>query len=145
MKLRDISKIDKAILHCAETPINKSFDVEDVRKWHTDPKPKGNGWSEIAYHYYIKLDGTLQKGRDLWLVGAHAYGENDDSIGICLEGGLNADGTPWTICTERQRETLKQLLIVLGVSIHGLQLHGHYEFSDTKTCPNFKIEDLNFW
>ncbi len=139
MDIRDISKIDKIILHCADTPINKSFDVSDIKRWHKD-----RGWSDIGYHYYIKLDGSLQKGRDLWRVGSHTKGKNTNSIGVCLEGGKNADGTPWTICTERQREQLKELLKVLGRTFPGLQLHGHYEFSN-KTCPNFKIEDLKFW
>tara|TARA_R110001632_G_scaffold174521_1_gene294103 strand:+ start:521 stop:721 length:201 start_codon:yes stop_codon:yes gene_type:complete len=52
-------KIDKIIVHCSATPQFKDFDVEDIRDWHVN----GNGWSDIGYHYIIKLDGEIQVGR----------------------------------------------------------------------------------
>ena len=80
--------IIRVILHCAVTRTDQNISVEDIRKWHTDPKPKGNGWSDIGYHYYIRLDGTIEIGRPLNIVGSHARGRNTGSIGICFEGGL---------------------------------------------------------
>ena len=32
------------------------FDIDDIRKWHTDPRPKGNGWSDVGYHYVVLLN-----------------------------------------------------------------------------------------
>ncbi len=49
----------------------------------------------VGYHYYIKLDGTIQEGRNLEEVGAHCKGHTAASIGIGLEGGKNADGSKW--------------------------------------------------
>ena len=52
-------KIDKIIIHCSATPGLKNFDVKDIRDWHVN----GNGWSDVGYHYVIKLDGEVQLGR----------------------------------------------------------------------------------
>ena len=35
--------------------------VAEIRRWHTDPPPKGNGWNDIGYLgnlsiYHVKLD-----------------------------------------------------------------------------------------
>lgn len=139
MKKRDISNIDKAILHCADTRTDQNFNASDITKWH-----KERGWDDNGYHYVIGLKGELQIGRPLWFVGSHARGENTNSIGICLMGGKKPDGTKWDMCTDNQKETLRNLLKVLGATFPGLQLHGHYEFS-SKSCPNFHINDLNFW
>lgn len=35
--------INKIIIHCAATPEGKDYTVEQIRQWHTSPKPKGNG------------------------------------------------------------------------------------------------------
>ena len=50
--------INEAILHYSATPEGKPFDVKDIRVWHVN----GNGWSDVGYHFVIKLDGTIQKG-----------------------------------------------------------------------------------
>lgn len=52
-----------------------------VREWHL-----ARGWSDIGYHYIIHEDGKTEQGRSQELVGAHAFGRNGDSIGICLMG-----------------------------------------------------------
>ncbi len=54
--MRSITEI---IVHCTATPEGKPFTVQQIRQWHTAPKPKGNGWSDIGYHYIVYLDGTM--------------------------------------------------------------------------------------
>lgn len=54
-----------------------------IRKWHGE-----RGFRDIGYHYVIRFDGTIEIGRDLRLVGAHAKGRNYDSIGVCLTGNF---------------------------------------------------------
>ena len=54
-------QINKIIVHCSATKEGRDFDVEDVRNWHV----KVNKWNDIGYHYIIKLDGTIQKGREM--------------------------------------------------------------------------------
>lgn len=48
-----------------------------------------NGWAGIGYHYVIYDDGSVHKGRPEKMVGAHAYGVNDKSVGIALVGNFN--------------------------------------------------------
>lgn len=55
--------IDKIIVHCTATPEGKHFTVQQIREWHTAPKPKGNGWRDIGYHFVVYLDGSVHNGR----------------------------------------------------------------------------------
>lgn len=127
-------KITKKILHCADTRIDQDFDVEDIRSWHVD----GNGWSDIGYHYYIKLDGTIQTGRSIEKTGAHCKGENSDSIGICFEGGKKEDGSKWDWITEEQELSFYKLNYELDQEYGITNVFGHYNFS-SKTCPNIDV------
>lgn len=134
--MRDLNRI---IFHCAGTRTDQSFSVNTVRKWHTDPKPTGRGWSDIGYHYYIDLKGILHKGRPIERKGAHCKGHNDDSIGVCFEGGKNPDGSKWDKPKPTQLETARVLTGYLRSTYNkGLTIHGHYEFS-SKSCPNFDV------
>jgi len=129
-------KIDKIIIHCSDTKTSQSFDVTDIDLWH-----RKQGWDSIGYHYYIKLDGTLQIGRSLNKMGAHCIGQNANSIGICFEGGKNPDGSKWDEPTNAQLLTYDGLYGYLDLLIPNITVHAHNEFSD-KSCPNFSISDI---
>lgn len=134
--MRDINEI---IFHCSDTRTDQNFSVETIRKWHTEPKPKGRGWSDIGYHYYIDLKGVLHTGRPIERAGAHCKGRNKNSVGVCFEGGKNPDGTKWDKPRRTQLETAKVLTGYLR-SKYGanITIHGHCEFS-SKSCPNFDV------
>lgn len=51
----------------------------------------GNGWAGIGYHYLVRKDGTIYRGRPEDTVGAHAYGANSHSIGVCFEGNYQVE------------------------------------------------------
>lgn len=51
----------------------------------------GNGWAGIGYHYLVRKDGTIYRGRPEDTVGAHAYGANSHSIGVCFEGNYQME------------------------------------------------------
>lgn len=53
-----------------------------------------NGWQGIGYHFYVKKDGTVFRGRPIDTVGAHVSGHNDHTIGICFEGNFEAETMP---------------------------------------------------
>ncbi len=53
----------------------------DVDLWH-----KERGWSGIGYHFLVRKDGRIYRGRPLNKMGAHVSGMNNCSIGICAEG-----------------------------------------------------------
>jgi len=52
-----------------------------------------NGWAGIGYHYLVRKDGTIYRGRPEDTVGAHAYGANSHSIGVCFEGNYQVEPT----------------------------------------------------
>ena len=58
-----------------------SATVHDVHRWHL-----GNGWAGIGYNMVVDSDGTIWEGRGIDVVGAHAKGNNADSIGIACQG-----------------------------------------------------------
>ena len=127
-------EITRAIIHCSATNPEQDFDAKDIDKWH-----KARGWSGIGYHYVIKLDGTLERGRDINKTGAHAFGYNKKSIGICYIGGVDMEGNPADTRTDAQKKTLKILIGMINGRFPKATIHGHSEFSK-KDCPSFCVK-----
>ena len=127
-------KVNKIIVHCSGTPIGKNFDVKDIRGWHVD----GNGWSDIGYHYVIKLNGEIQTGRLEKTIGAHCYRNNRDSIGLCYVGGMDKDMKEWVDTrTDAQKDALIKVLKDLKERYPGAIIYGHKDFTNKKLCPSF--------
>lgn len=129
--MRDLNKI---IVHCSDSDNPKHDNIETIRQWHTEKPPRGNGWSDVGYHFFIKSNGDIEKGRHISVTGAHVRGQNHDSIGICLHGKTNF--------TDAQFRTLNRLVHSLcfdyGIKIN--QVFGHRDFDTGKTCPNFDVK-----
>lgn len=128
-------KINKIILHCSATKPDQDFGVVDVRRWH-----KGQGWNDVGYHFIVKLDGTIEKGRPLHIPGAHVKGHNADSIGVCYIGGVDENGMPADTRTEAQKESLDQLLTYLAYRFDA-PISGHNDYTNAKACPSFKAKE----
>lgn len=112
------------------------LDAETIRSWHL-----ARGWSDIGYHYVVKLDGTIESGRPLHRVGAHVKGHNDDSIGICYVGGLDAAGGPKNTLNLLQRDSIQRICYALCIAFNqSFELHAHNEYSN-KACPSFDVAD----
>ena len=125
-------QINFIIIHCADTPAGMDIGAEEIRRWHIDD----NGWSDIGYHHVIRRDGTVEPGRDERRIGAHAYGQNEDSIGVCMVGGkpdCNFTAAQWASLATLVRE-------LLGRYPHASVI-GHRDVSD-KPCPTF---DAKSW
>jgi len=131
-------KIDKIIVHCSGTSEFQDFDITDIRDWHVN----GNGWSDVGYHFIIKLDGTIQDGRPLQKIGAHCFRKNRSSIGICYIGGMNRDMTEWEDTrTEKQKESLLLLINDLKERFPNTIVYGHKDFTNKKLCPSFDAKE----
>ena len=140
---RSRRRIDLILVHCTATPKGKDFTVENIREWHTAPKPKGNGWSDIGYHYVIYRDGSVHLGRDVDLIGAHCEGYNAHSIGIVYVGGMSADGRKnEDTRTDAQKLALLDLLVKLRKLYPNATISGHRNYDRKgKTCPNFDARE----
>lgn len=129
--------IDSIVVHCSATPPTMDVTAKDIDRWHRE-----RGFLKIGYHYVIRRDGTVEKGRPIKEPGAHAKGHNRHSIGICLIGGVKADGeTPQFNFTSAQMESLNQLVKEIDLDFPDIEIKGHNELSH-KECPCF---DVDMW
>lgn len=138
--LTEMRTINEIIVHCAATREGADYDVKNIDYWH-----KSKGWAGCGYHYVIKLDGTIQQGRQESVVGAHCATKiqgtnithNTHSIGVCYIGGCAADGvTPKDTRTDAQKAALITLLKQLRKKYPDAKIYGHRDFS-SKPCPCF--------
>ena len=97
-----------------------------------------NGWAGIGYHFYIRTDGTIYRGRPENAVGAHAKRNNKNSIGIALEGNFEKDNP-----TEAQMKSLVKLSADMIIKYNLNDVLGNRDVYET-LCPgeNLSIEDL---
>lgn len=132
--------INKIIVHCSATPEGRHTTVKEIDLWH-----KQNGWKGVGYHYIIYLDGSIHKGRDVEMTGAHCVGHNKDSIGVCYIGGCDRNMKPKDTRTPEQKEALIELLTRLKKRYPDAKIYGHRDFAN-KCCPCFcavtEYEDL---
>ena len=126
------SKTTRIIIH--HTSGSKTSDPDpsaaEINKWHTAPP---RNWNCIGYHYVIRKNGSIEKGRNEDEIGAHAEGANNDSIGIHV-GGEFMYFKP----TEKQIESLIKLIQQLckkyNIPIDRKHILGHREVGQTD-CP----------
>ena len=131
-----LTRVSFLVLHGSYTPKNMHLTIERIRKWHTDDPPRGNGWSEVGYHYFLTRTGFLELGRPETAQGAHVKGYNDCSLGICLSGGMSSERGWVNNYSRTQFERLKRLLDQLLYRYPRALVVGHNYFAD-RGCPGF--------
>ena len=142
--------IDSIIVHCSATKAGQDFTAADIDCWHRE-----RGFNGIGYHYVVRLDGKLEKGRDVSLAGAHCKGWNGRSVGICYIGGLDANGRPADTRANAQKRVLYQIIMDLQREYNILQVLGHRDTSPdlngdgviepyeyVKVCPCFDVKEF---
>lgn len=103
----------------------------EIHQWHL-----AKGWAGIGYHFVIKTNGTIQRGRPRAKKGSHALnGYNSHSIGINVVGNFDTMAP-----TTAQIDALERLL----ADLHDLYpefdkdlnktIKGHKEVNTT-ACP----------
>ena len=51
---------DTIVIHCTQTPDTMDIGADEIKKWH-----KNRGFDTIGYHFVIRRDGHVEKGRDI--------------------------------------------------------------------------------
>ena len=125
--------IDRVIIHCSDSKWGNSIEID---QWH-----KENGWKGIGYHYTIPngyispeeydpiMDGSVESGRPIQVVGAHCKGHNNNSIGVCLIGKSGQ-------FTHNQYKSLVKLLRQLRGLYEDIKIVMHSDMdSEKENCP----------
>lgn len=124
------SSTQRIILHHAAA---KKCSAEDIHRWHLS-----NGWSGAGYHFLVRKDGTIYRLRPEDKVGAHAYGSNYDSLGICFEGDYKEE-----IMQEEEIKAGRELVNYLKnkYGINTVQVHKNVNATN---CPgdNFPFDQI---
>ena len=122
--MRRRTQTEAIILHHTET--RRDADVEAIRRDHL-----GRGWGDIGYHWLVR-QGQLVKGRVENLVGSHAPGWNDRSIGVALVGDYRQELPP-----EEDLEVVLGLIVDLRSRYGGpLRILAHREAMAEVGRPN---------
>jgi len=126
-------EIQKLIVHCTDSPDDLDIGFQEINQWHKERGWLSDSGISCGYHYIIRRDGKIERGRPDEEPGAHCYGQNRESIGIVWSGRNEA--------TEKQLSSLYQLLLILmhKYALSTDNIHGHNEFSK-KTCPNLDMD-----
>lgn len=145
-------KLDLIVIHCSATRCNRSFSPAQLEEAHLQ-----RGFHGCGYHYYITRDGEIHAMRPIREVGAHALHYNATSIGICYEGGLDADGRPKDTRTAEQKCMMYLLVEQLKRKFNITKVVGHRDLSPDvngdgvvspeewlKQCPCFEVADEHF-
>lgn len=145
-------EIDHIIIHCSATQAKADIGAVEIDKWH-----RARGWLGCGYHIIIRRDGTIEsqeKGnrcRPLDTPGAHVGdcgpGWNKRSIGVCVVGGVDANGKPENNFTEAQFKSLEEVVLTLLERFPEIKtIGGHRDLirktgAPPKDCPCFEVRD----
>ena len=126
----EANNIRYLVVHCSATPDDEDLTARDIHAMHL-----GFGWHGIGYHRLIQRSGFIEHGRPDYWIGAHVYGHNEETLGVCLIGRNNF--------TVEQFDALENVLRTWLAQYPTAEIVGHRDFDYTdKTCPNF---DAKSW
>lgn len=115
------------IHHTGTGTIDLDASAEQIHDWHLE------NFAGIGYHFVVRKNGAIERGRPEWAVGSHAYGANNDSIGIHLSGEYEL-----YYPTDAQIEATAMLLANLceryEVPIDRNHIFGHFEVDPDGRC-----------
>ncbi|KAI8482616.1 N-acetylmuramoyl-L-alanine amidase [Branchiostoma belcheri] len=116
-----------------------SAKVRGFQNYHMD----SNGWGDIGYNFLVGNDGNVYEGRGWDQVGAHAYGQNHVSIGICFIGEFTNQKP--NSAAIRAAKNLISCGISLGKISSTYSLYGHRDVGSTACPGNQLYDDIKTW
>lgn len=121
------SDVTHLIVHHTGGNAGDDLSATEIHHMHQS----GNGWAGIGYHYVIRKDGSIERGRPRQYRGAHCPDYNWRSLGVHVGGNFELEEP-----TAEQVESLTALLADL-MDIYGLDIDaivGHRDCLAT-ACP----------
>ena len=139
-------EITEMVFHWSDTYTNSNIGSEEINENFIKL-----GYRGIGYHYVIRRDGSVQRGRPPGVEGEHAQinGHNSRSIGVVFVGGLNcASGTPNPIeyrssssLTRSQMSSFQEICRAFYLAYPGGQILGHNDLDINEEDPGFDVRD----
>lgn len=119
---------------CHHSGVTVLQTVETIHNYHKNT----NGWSGIGYHFYVRKNGNVYRGRPENTVGAHCVGANYNSIGICFEGNFDKEKMG-----DAQLKAGQELVAYLKKKYGISKVKKHNDFGNTD-CPgkNFPMDKI---
>ena len=108
--------------------LSKDVSATIINNWHIE-----RGFDCIGYHYVVRADGGIEIGRDIKMVGAHAFGKNKDSIGVCITGNFNKHNP-----TDNQYYAAAYIYLYL-CGIYKKRLKIDFHRTGFEPCPGYKF------
>lgn len=127
---------DTIVIHHTGSVKDIDASAEQIHSWHIN-----QNWAGIGYHFVIRKDGTVERGRPEWAIGSHAYGENNHTIGIHLSGDFNA-AEPTEAQIERCAMLIANLCDDYDIPTDREHIVGHGELDPDVTpkgCPGVNL------
>jgi N-acetyl-anhydromuramyl-L-alanine amidase AmpD len=136
MTQKKLQRVDYIVVHCSATPAKMDIGVDDIDRWHRE-----QGFFKVGYHAVIRRNGKVEWGRAPNEIGAHAYGANSKSVGICLVGGMDErNKNPEQNYTPEQYVALRYAILYFKglYPSQDCSVIGHRDVKGTnKACPSF--------
>ena len=137
-------EITEVVIHWSATFLDQDIGANEIHAWHQQA-----GYDGIGYHYVIRKDGTIERGRPIQKIGAHAKvnQHNLRSIGLCLVGGytvpselaLQNPSTGKESFTNAQTDALYSFMKTFYRVWPGGQAFGHSQTDPNKIDPGFPV------
>ena len=143
-----MARLRYLVIHCTATPEGREVTSAEIRHWHCDPKPRGNGWKQVGYTDMFHLNGGVERlvGNnedaevDPWEVTNGAAGYNSVSRHVVYVGGTDRDGNPKDTRTPEQRKAMERYVRNFHRKHPGVRIVGHRELNPSKACPSFPVQ-----
>lgn len=132
-KLDRREETNRLILHHVGI-IDRDFSAEEIHTMHLN-----RAWSGIGYHFVIRKDGTIERGRPEWAIGAHTQDNNYDSLGINIAGDFDI-GSPTSAQVQSAAKLIADLCSKYNLPIDEKSILGHCDLAIT-VCPGKNLYD----
>ena len=119
--------------HFGDLPIGYDTSKLDAR-WTHEMHIKDRGWAGIAYHYLIKTNGIIERGRPRQTIGSHCKGHNHDTIGVVLAMDCSI-APPSADALVSMQGLYADILDIYGLSSCAETMPGHRDLVLTTQCP----------
>lgn len=143
-----MARLKYLVIHCTCTPEGREVSSADIRHWHCDPKPRGNGWKQVGYTDMFHLDGRVERlvgnnedaAVDPWEITNGARGYNSVSRHIVYVGGSTRDGkTAKDTRTPAQKAAMERYVKDFHRRHPEVRIVGHRQLNASKECPSFSV------